>query len=78
MDGVCTNDLSKLEVRLRKHIGPISELTTKGVFLSAVQSLKLSGDHSKGPVMREHFALPVQAILEGGYRQRPCQGWQSV
>jgi len=61
-----TNDLSKLEVRLRKLIALISELTNKGVFLSTAWSSELSNDHSEGSVMRGHFVLPV---LGEGYRQ---------
>ena len=76
-NGVRTNDLSKLEVRLlRNLIAPVSE-TNRVVFLRTVSSSKLSDDHSKGPVMREHFVLPVLEELEG-YRQKPCQGLHSV
>ena len=71
---VRTNDLSKLEVRLTNLIGPISE-TNRVVSLSTAWSSELSDDHSKGSVMKEHFVLPV---LEGGYRQEPCQGLHSV
>jgi len=69
--GVRTNDLSKLEVRLRKLIALVSEQTNRGVFLSAAWPL----DHSRGSVMREHFVLPV---LEEGNRQGLCQGLHSV
>jgi len=61
-----TNDLSKLEVRLRKLIGLISELTNRGVLLSTAWSSELSDDHTEGSVMRGHFVLPV---LGEGYRQ---------
>ena len=73
-----TNDLSKLEVRLKQLIGPISE-TNRVVFLtsSTASSSKLSDDHSKGSVMRKHLVLPVLQELEG-YRQKPYQGLHSV
>jgi len=61
-----TNDLSKLEVRLRKLIGLISELTNRGVLLSTAWSSELSGDHTEGSVMRGHFVLPIPGE---GYRQ---------
>ena len=73
-----TNDLSKLEVRLKQLIGPISE-TNRVVFFtsSTASSSKLSDDHAKGSVMREHFVLSVLQELEG-YRQKPYQGLHSV
>jgi len=61
-----TDDLSKFEVRLRKLIALISELTNKGVFLSTAWSSELSDDHSEGSVMRRQFVLPD---LGEGYRQ---------
>jgi hypothetical protein len=73
--GVRTNVLSKREVRLRKLIGLISELTNGGVFFSAAWSSKSSDAHSEGSVMREHV---VQPVLEEGYHQRLCQGLHSV
>ena len=73
--GIRTNDLSKLEVRLRKPISHISELTNRGVFLSTTWSSESSHDHSKGSAMREHFVPPV---LEDGYHQGQCQGLHSV
>ena len=73
--GIRINDLSKLEVRLRKLISLISELTNRGVFLSTTWSSESSHDHSKGSAMQEHFVPPV---LEDGYRQGQCQGLYSV
>ena len=64
--GVRTNDLSRLEVRLRKLIALISEQTNQGVFLSTAWPSELSDDHSKGSVMRGHFVL---AVLGEGYHQ---------
>ena len=61
-----TNGLSKLEVRLRKLIGSISEPTNKGVFRSTAWSSELSDGHSVGSVMGGHLVLPV---LGEGYRQ---------
>ena len=73
--GVHTNDLSKLEVRLRKLIALISEQTDRGVLLSTAWPSELSDDHSKSSVLREHLLLPVP---EEGYRQGPSQGLHSV